>query len=458
MEVIHILHTNDIHSHFEYWPQIHRFLHEKRRELEEKGETVFIFDIGDHVDRSHAFTEGTGGKGNIQLLNEAGYDAVTIGNNEGITMSKAALSSLYDEASFDVVVGNLLDKNGEIPAWARPSQMYTTTKGTKVGIIGATAYYTQFYRALGWDILPPRVQLQEEVEKVKRDTDILICLSHLGLPEDRLLAQECSEIDLILGAHTHHILPEGEQVNDSLLAATGKFGDYVGHVTLQFDPAKHQLIHKKAELYRSASLPIAMKEKHAIETLIDEGKEALEEKMFYNPVDLKQNLFGQSALASYFGRALIDYTDADCALFNAGIFLGSLKKGWVTKADMHQLLPHPINVCTIELTGAQLLDIYYESLNEELAHIEVKGLGFRGSLMGAILHERLYMNARGALFAGNREVIPDETYTLATLDMFTFGFFFPLFKELKKEYYMPELIRDIFMQYGQNNNESATLL
>ena len=457
MEVIHILHTNDIHSHFEYWPQIHRFLQEKRRELEEKGETVFVFDIGDHVDRSHAFTEATGGKGNIQLLNEAGYDAVTIGNNEGITMSKTALSSLYDDAQFDVVLGNLRDENGEVPTWAKASKIYTTAKGTKIGIIGATAYYERFYRALGWEILPSRVQLQAEVEHIKNEADMVICLSHLGLPEDRLLAQECTEIDLILGAHTHHVLPEGESVNQSLLAATGKFGDYVGHVTLQWEPSKNHIIHKKAALYRSASLPITREETNAVDALIDKGKAALEEKVFYNPTDLKQNLFGQSALGSYFGRALIDYTDADCALFNAGIFLGSLHKGWVTKADMHQLLPHPINVCTVELTGAQLLDIYYESLNEELAHIEVKGLGFRGTVMGTILHERLYMNARGALFAGNREVRPDETYTLVTLDMFTFGFFFPLFKELKKEYYMPDLIRDVFMQYGQNNNESATL-
>ena len=63
-----------------------------------EGEACYIFDIGDHVDRSHPFTEGTKGKGNINLLNEAGYDAVTIGNNEGITMSKEALSSLYEDA------------------------------------------------------------------------------------------------------------------------------------------------------------------------------------------------------------------------------------------------------------------------------------------------------------------------------------------------------------------------
>ena len=64
------------------------------------GDACYIFDIGDHVDRSHPFTEGTKGQGNIRLLNEAGYDAVTIGNNEGITMSKEALSSLYDGCQF----------------------------------------------------------------------------------------------------------------------------------------------------------------------------------------------------------------------------------------------------------------------------------------------------------------------------------------------------------------------
>lgn len=76
--------------------------------------------------------------------------------------------------------------------------------------------------------------------------------------------------------------------------------------------------------------------------------------------------------------------------------------------------------------------------------------------MGAILHERLYMNRSGTLFAGNREVVAGETYTLATLDMFTFGFFFPTLKEAKKEYYMPDLIRDVFAQYGSKMNEVST--
>lgn len=457
METIHILHTNDIHSHFEYWPQIHRLLQDKRKELENKGETVFLFDIGDHVDRSHPFTEGTNGKGNVQLLNKAGYDAVTIGNNEGITMSKEALSELYDGAQFDIIVGNLLDSDNRIPNWATSSVIYFTNKGTKIGVIGATAYYKQFYETLGWKIIPSREQLIGEAEKLIDKTDMIICLSHLGLPEDQLLAQECPAIDVILGAHTHHILPEGEFVNQSLLAATGKFGDFVGHVTLQFDSEDQQIIYKQASLYRSEDLPVLDKDVKLLTQYLDTGKRALEENLFYNSTELKQNLFGPSDLASYFGRALIDYTNADCALFNAGIFLGGLEKGWVTRGDMHRILPHPINVCTIELTGDQLIEVYEQSLNEEMAQIEVKGLGFRGTLMGTIIHERLYRNRCETLFAGNKEVVPEETYTLATLDMFTFGFFFPIFKDLEKEYYMPDLIRDVFAKYGQSNDELTTL-
>jgi len=449
METIHIYHTNDVHSHFENWPQISRLVRDKRREHTDAGEAFFLFDIGDHVDRSHPFTEGTKGKGNVVLLNEAGYDAVTIGNNEGITMSKKALSSLYDEAQFDVVVGNLVEENGDFPNWAVESIIYKTSQGTKIGVIGATALYTQFYATLGWKISPPMEQLKAVAEKLAPVTDIIICLSHMGVTEDERLATECPVIDVILGAHTHHLFLEGEFVGNTLLAATGKFGAYTGHVTIHFNPTEKRIIKKQATLYPTETLPVNEKDVQRLEQLMECGKKAMEEQVFYNPSPLKQNLFAASPLSDFLGRALIDYSGADCAMFNAGIFLGNLESGWVTKEAMHSLLPHPINVCVITLSGAELLEIYELSLNEDWPEIKVKGLGFRGAEMGAMIHERLYKNEQGILIIGNREVELHETYTLATLDMFTFGFFFPALQHAEKEYFMPELIRDIASNYGR---------
>ncbi len=418
---------------------------DKKREHSAKGEACYVFDIGDHVDRSHPFTEGTNGHGNIRLLNEAGFDAVTIGNNEGITMSEKALSSLYKDAKFDVILCNLFEKGGGRPAWALPYKIYVTEQGTRIGVIGATAEYTTFYAKLGWEVTSPSEGLKRVAEEIAGQTDMIVCLSHLGITEDEKLAVECPEIDVIFGAHTHHLFHEGKLIGHTLLAATGKYGEYVGHVTVQVDSDAKKMA---AKLYRSDQLTTTEQDIQQVNALIASGKQAMAERVFYNPTTLPQNLFGSSPLASFFGRALIAYTKADCALFNTGIFLGSLDKGWVTKESLHTLLPHPINPCIITLDGAELKEIYELSLNEEWPHIEIKGLGFRGTLMGAMIHERLYKNRHGKLYAGNRQVVEGQTYSLATLDMFTFGFFFPSLKEAEKDYCMPELIRDVLGWYG----------
>ncbi|NYF26174.1 bifunctional UDP-sugar hydrolase/5'-nucleotidase [Sporosarcina sp. JAI121] len=452
IETIHFYHTNDIHSHFESWPQISRLLCDKKRAHSIRGEACYTFDIGDHVDRSHPFTEGTKGLGNIMLLNEAGYDAVTIGNNEGITMSKEALSCLYNDARFDVILSNLLEEDGRRPEWALPYVIYITTSGTRIGVVGATAEYKTFYSKLGWEVLPPRENVKNIAESIAGETDLIVCLSHMGITEDEKLAVECPEIDVIFGAHTHHLFHEGKLIGETLLAATGKYGEYVGHVTVKFDTVTKRALQLDAELFRADSVKSDDEDIEKINNLILAGKQAMEEQVFYNPSPLSQNLFENSPLSSFFGRALISYTKADCAMFNAGIFLGSLDKGWVTKEDLHSLLPHPINPCLLTLDGEELMEVYELSLNEEWPGIEIKGLGFRGVLMGAMIHERLYRNRNGQLFAGNREVVTGQKYTLATLDMFTFGFFFPSLKYAEKEYYMPELIRDVLGWYGTEYN------
>jgi 5'-nucleotidase len=448
IETIHFYHTNDIHSHFESWPKISRLLCDKRRKHLVEGDACYIFDIGDYVDRSHPFTEGTNGQGNVQLLNEAGYDAVTIGNNEGITMSKEALTCLYTEASFDVILSNLFEEDGGRPDWALPYTIYVTAKGTRLGVIGATAEYKAIYSRLGWQVTPPRENLKNIAELLVDETDLIVCLSHMGIHEDEKLAAECPEIDVIFGAHTHHLFHEGKLIANTLLAATGKYGEYVGHVTVKFDAGTKKALQLDAELFRADAVKSKEDDIEKVNNLIEIGKQVMEEHVFYNPSPLSQNLFEISPLSSFFGRALIAYSQADCAMFNAGIFLGSLDEGWVTKADLHSLLPHPINPCKITLDGEELMEVYELSLNEEWPEIEIKGLGFRGNLMGAMIHERLYKNRHGQLFAGNREVVFGQKYTLATLDMFTFGFFFPSLKHAEKEYYMPELIRDVLGWYG----------
>jgi len=450
LEKIHIFHTNDLHSHFKYWPRMQSYVKEERNNLARIGETSYLFDVGDHLDRSNIYTEATIGKGNVQLLNEAEYDVVTIGNNEGITLSHNELFHLYDDANFDVVVGNIDAVNGRNPAWLKPYVVLTTEKGTKLGIIAATAMFDVYYEALNWQLVEARSTLLRLAHQLRKEVDIVLCLSHLGITEDELLAEECPEIDVIFGSHTHHVLPEGKLVNGVLLTGGGKFGQYTGHLVIEYDKKMRKIVEKKDTLIHNKDLPNIQNEQQIVQSLEDEGIRILDTPVFTTEKSYNKEWFHYSQLSDLFAHAILEKSGADCALFNAGIFLDGLPKGNVTALDVHRIFPHPINLCTIELSVTEIKEIYMQSKNEEWPYIELKGLGFRGVIFGKMLTYGFSMNDNRQLLINGKLADNNHIYKLVTLDLFTFGYFYPSFKYAKKQYILPEFLRNIMIDYGQS--------
>lgn len=449
LEKIHIFHTNDLHSHFKYWPRMQSYVKEMRNKLGNIGETSYLFDVGDHLDRSNIYTEATVGKGNVRLLNEAGYDVVTIGNNEGITLSHEELFHLYDNANFDVVVANVYTSHGKKPAWMKPYVILTTAMGTKIGVIAATAMFEVYYEELNWHMDDARSTLLRLAHQLREEVDIVVCLSHLGITEDELLADECPEIDVIFGSHTHHVLPEGKVINGVLLTGGGKFGQYTGHLIIEYDKKLRKIVEKKDTLIHNKDLPIVKNEQNMVQFLEDEGNRILDTPVFTTKKAYNKEWFHYSQLSDLFAHAILEKSGADCALFNAGIFLDGLPKGIVTALDLHRIFPHPINLCTIELSVAEMKEIYMQSKNEEWPYIELKGLGFRGVIFGKILTYGFSMNENRQLLINGKLADQNHIYKLVTLDLFTFGYFYPSFKYAKKQYILPEFLRNIMIDYGQ---------
>ncbi|MEC1304379.1 bifunctional metallophosphatase/5'-nucleotidase [Lysinibacillus capsici] len=449
LEKIHIFHTNDLHSHFKYWPRMQSYVKEMRNKLGNIGETSYLFDVGDHLDRSNIYTEATVGKGNVRLLNEAGYDVVTIGNNEGITLSHEELFHLYDNANFDVVVANVYASHGRKPAWMKPYVILTTAMGTKIGVIAATAMFEVYYEELNWHMDDARSTLLRLAHQLREEVDIVVCLSHLGITEDELLADECPEIDVIFGSHTHHVLPEGKVINGVLLTGGGKFGQYTGHLIIEYDKKLRKIVEKKDTLIHNKDLPIVKNEQKVVQFLEDEGNRILDTPVFTTKKAYNKEWFHYSQLSDLFAHAILEKSGADCALFNAGIFLDGLPKGIVTALDLHRIFPHPINLCTIELSVAEMKEIYMQSKNEEWPYIELKGLGFRGVIFGKILTYGFSMNENRQLLINGKLADQNHIYKLVTLDLFTFGYFYPSFKYAKKQYILPEFLRNIMIDYGQ---------
>ncbi|MEH7305727.1 bifunctional metallophosphatase/5'-nucleotidase [Neobacillus drentensis] len=441
METIHIYHTNDVHSHLENWPRIKQFLAEKQETHLQTNDDVFLFDIGDFIDRWHPFTEADHGKGNIDLLNECQYTAVTIGNNEGVNLPFDDLNQLYDHAQFDVLLANLYYQDGRYPNWVKPYKVYHTKKGTRVGVIGLTAPFPHLYGLLGWKVTEPITELKKWIKQMKRESDFIILLSHLGLHEDESIAEEFPDIDVILGSHTHHFLEEGELVGETLLGAAGKYGHFVGHVTLCINEQK-MIITKDAALYKHSELPSVKNEQEQIDAFFTKGKSLLNQKVTTLPRPLTTDLFQVTEFSKMLCQALREWCNTDCAMINAGLLLGPLN-GDVTVYDLLRICPHPINPCVVELTGDELEKVLWETKKEELVYKHIKGLGFRGTLLGIFVYDQISVNGEIILVDG-KELDHQRKYTLALPDMFTFGHFFKdVLPHKEKKYFLPEFLRDI---------------
>lgn len=446
-EVIHIYHTNDLHSHLEHWPSIHKLLAERRRWHEEAGDEVLIFDIGDHVDRWHPLSDATRGKANCRLLNEAGYDAATIGNNEGITLPFEDLDSMYLEKSFEMLVANLYKPDGSRPAWAKPYHVYISKKGTRIGVIGVTVNFSRFYEQLGWKLADPIDELKKCLAELKGKTDIMILLSHLGIHDDELIAGMFPEIDVILGGHTHHILHEGKDVGSTLLAGAGKHGFYTGHVTVKVHEHSKQIINKRAILYDMNEAEKAENEMQLAEGYYAEGKRLMAKTVAFLPGELQANPLESSVLSKMLTQALREWCDADCAFMNAGMLLHGLNSGEVSQYDLLEICPHPINPCTIRLSGAELKEVLLQTRDEKWPHMQIKGLGFRGTVMGVMEYDGIEFqkahNVQQILING-APLDAKKYYVLAIPDMFTFGRFFPeISRAENKKYWLPEFLRNL---------------
>ncbi|GHH97636.1 bifunctional metallophosphatase/5'-nucleotidase [Neobacillus kokaensis] len=448
MEKIHLYHTNDVHSHLEQWPRIQQFLKQKREQHIQANEEVFLFDIGDFIDRWHPLTDATMGRENIHLLNESQYTAITIGNNEGVNLPHVALNHLYDNAQFDVLLANFYHKNGEVPEWAQPYKIYQTKAGTKLGVIGLTANFSHLYDLLGWKCTDPFTELKKWIVHLKEQADIIILLSHLGLPDDERMADEFPELDVILGAHTHHMFEKGKLSNHSLIGAAGKFGYYVGHITLDVNQQK-TIQNKKAVLYDFESLPIVENEIEQIQLFLESGKKMLQSKVTTLDKPLESSLFQATEFSQLLCKAVREWSGTDCAMINAGLLLGPLS-GDVTEYDLLSICPHPINPSVVELTGEELAKILAESMNETLHHRQIKGLGFRGTVLGVFVYDGIQFHS-GSIFVNNKKLDSTKTYTLALPDMFTFGHFFKeILLHKQKKYLLPEFLRDILKWKLQN--------
>lgn len=446
-----ILHTNDIHSHFEMMGPVAAEIASLRAAAGE--ETVVLLDIGDHMDRAAVETEGTMGQANIDILNLTGYDAVTIGNNEGLTFSSEVLSTLYSGLQCPVVCCNFLEKaTGEPPKWMKRHAILEKN-GIKIGITGATAAFTSVYSLLGWEVLDPETALREQCQLMSPQVDVLIILSHLGLPADRLLAERLDGVHVILGGHTHHVLEQPLVINGTAVCGAGKFGRYVGQLQLE---RSHVGEGFKYVSGRCNPVDPTLTEEMigpALSLHLQHAHEVLQETVAITDRELPLDLQGESSFGNLLAQAVRQFTGSPISLVNTGQLLGPLPQGNITAGMLHALCPSPINPCIVKLMGKDIRTALLQSLTQEFRNKVIYGYGFRGDVLGSLAVDglKILYDARSipydndiAVFVGGEPLDDHCEYTVGTLDMFTFRTGYEsLANGREAEFLLPHFLRDL---------------
>ena len=423
--IITLIHTNDLHSHLENWPKIRRYLNAQQQNLTTNKNDVFTFDIGDALDRVNPLTEATLGTANVALLNQAHYDGVTIGNNEGLSIPQTALNKLYADANFPIVCANIFDKKSETrPDWLKPIIYRVAKDGTKLAIIGLTAPFPDSYPLRNWHVTDVWPQMPELIATARAKADIIILLSHLGIDSDRQMAKLYPEIDVILGAHTHHLLEHGEIVNNTLLAAAGKWGRWIGKVNLFIE--NHKIVKKNARVIVTEELPSIAADEIEISGYITAGEQQLTTSKL---AKLTKNLKRSDQTIVYEAlKMLKKRTNTNAAFLSTGLFLTDLSKGYINKNDLLNLLPHHMYPMVTALSGQNLIRLLKEMQKNKMfmRGFKMVGLGFRGVALGDIVLDGIHYDTKNNQWYYGDEIIHEKKqYKIASLDYYKFLPFLP---------------------------------
>jgi len=259
---ITVLHTNDVHSHIEPFPDNHnRYANRggvSRRfalieKIRKENPNTLLLDAGDSFQGTPYFNF-YGGELEFKLMSKMGYHASTIGNHEfdnGIDNITAQLR----HANFDMLNANYDLSNTSLDGMVKPHQIYEIDAIT-IGVFGLGIELEglvskNMYKETKYLDPVEIAQDQIKVLKNKYQCDLIICLSHLGYQydsseiDDIKLAQQTRDIDLIIGGHTHTFLDKPTQVKNksgkiTLVNQVGWAGLNLGKIDFYFNENNSQ--------------------------------------------------------------------------------------------------------------------------------------------------------------------------------------------------------------------------
>lgn len=379
---ISIFHTNDMHARLEAMARLSTMARRLRVEAKAQRRQVFFWDAGDAADRRVRFCSISKGAAFSPILNAMGYTLQTMGNAISLTYGPQAMAAVAARAEFPILAANCRDGEGPLPEGLQEYVLIPLPHGLTMGVLGLTTPWGSHYETFGLRFPDFRNVARDLVGKLRQQGAApVVVLSHLGLEDDRRLAEKVAGIDLIIGAHSHDRLPTGEERDGVLIAQAGQYAEALGRIDLTLDPATGHILASSAQVLDvpedeppdpSVMATIAAAEQE-VDVLMAQPIGALA-----SPLDMDH--FRECGIGNLTADVLRQHLGAEAAIVSSGLFHQGLPAGTITLGQLDAACFSTANPCLTEVRGAQIVAALERGLDPAISHF--KHHSFRGTPVG----------------------------------------------------------------------------
>ncbi len=384
-----ILHTNDFHARFEPISKYDSGCSEEDNqagecfggsarlmtaisEAKESNPNHLLVDGGDQFQGTLFYTYYKG-KLAAEMMNQMGYDAMTVGNHE-FDDGPEVLRGFVDAVEFPVLMSNADVSGEELLADAIMKSTIIEKDGEKIGLIGLTPEDTDELSSPGPNVTfsDPSEAVQAEVDKLTEEgVNKIVVLSHSGYSVDQTVAENTTGVDVIVGGHTNTLLGDMEgaegpyptMVGDTAIVSAYAYGKFLGELNVTFDDEGKVIEASGAPIIMDA----AVTEDEAVKSRIAEAAEPLDEIRNQVVAETSAPIEGdrtvcravECPMGVLVADAMLDRV-ADqgvvAAITNGGGLRASIDAGEITMGEVLTVLPFQNTLSTFEVTGETIVE------------------------------------------------------------------------------------------------------
>lgn len=328
--------------------------------------TVLAFDNGDTFHGTPAVVKSRG-EAAVPVLNALGLSAMT--GHWDFAYGPAQAARLSDMLDYPLLAANC-HREADDAAQFAPT-VTCEAGGLRIGVIGLAATILD-------KTMPPAfstgLRFTDGIEETRRHAarlraegcDLIVVLSHLGLPQDAALARAVDGLDVILSGHTHNRLETPWSVNDALIIQSGCHGSFVGRLDLEVRDGRiadhrHLLIPVSADLPEDPTVAKLVADAVAPVAGLKKQVVGRTEHVLHRATCLDAPM--DDALLA----AIACAAGTGIAFSNGWRYGAPIPPGPVTMHDLWCIIPVNPPVGTVTLTGTEIREMMEDSIEATFA-------------------------------------------------------------------------------------------